>query len=163
MEKRINGEIFGYVMQIFAIIVFVVVSYFAFTNSRLSQFASMAAKYSRMDSGLSVSYSKDTNSVLATADLLDKGTLSIKNPNKIGTSSIVYLYVSEDAKLDNVEFVIDGNTIDTTDAKVKDGYYILPVLNCELDAYENKLIDAEIKGNPYYITSFSYKFDVVSF
>lgn len=150
-------------MQIFIILIFIVVSYFVFTNSRLSEYASTAAKYDSMNYDLSISYSQDINAALSSDYLLDQGTISIKNPNKRDVSSIVRLYISENANLDLVDFIIDGNLIDTTNAAIKDGYYVITVLNCKIDAYENKYIDAKIKGDPFYITPFSYKFDVESF
>lgn len=163
MEKRINREIRAYIVQIIVIIAFVIASYFIFTNSRLSEFANTARAYDTMNVDLMVSYSQDTDAILKTADTLDKGILSVKNPNKREVNSIVYLYISEDANLKNVEFIIDGNIIDTTNATLKDGYYVLPVLDCEIDAFQYKYIDTEIKGDAFYTTPFSYRFNVESF
>ena len=163
MKKRINRAIFSYVVQICVIIAFMITIYYLFTNSRISQYASTAAAYDTMNMDFMLSYLQDTDAVLNTADTLDKGILSVKNPNKREASSTIYLYISEDANLENIEFIIDGNKIDTTNATVSDGYYVLPALNCEIDAFQYKYIDTEIKGNAFNTTPFSYKFGVESF
>lgn len=163
MEERIKGEIRGYIIQIIVICIFVTVSYFAFTNSRIAEFASTAAYYDTNNVNLMVSYKQDSASVLNTENLLDKGTLAVKNPNKRNVSSTVYLYVSEDANLDIIDFLIDGNKIDTTNKVIEDGYYVFSVLDCEIPAFEYKYIDAEIQGDAFFTAPFSYKFDVESF
>ena len=160
MEKRINGEIFGYIVQILVIIVFMVASYFIFTNSRISQFASTAAAYDNMKFDLSISYSKDSEAILNSANTLDKGTISIKNPNKKDALSTLYMYVREEVNLDQVEFIVDGNAVDTANAKLEDGYYVFQVYEGNIGAYEKKYIDSEIKGNAFYVAPFTYKFDV---
>ena len=161
--KRINREIFGYVVQICMILVFVVVSYFIFTGSRLANFASIAAAYDTEKRDLMVSYDKDTDAILSSENTLDKGVLNVKNPNRDSVSSTIYLLISTDANLDTVEFIIDGNTVDTTNATVEDNYYVISVLDYEIGAYQDKAIETEVVGNPFYTTSFSYRFDVESF
>ena len=163
MEERIKREIRGYIFQIIVTCIFVVVSYFVFTNSRIGEYASTAAYYDTNNVDLMVSYKQDSETILSTENVLDKGILSVKNPNKRGVSSIVYLYISENANLDTIEFIIDGNKIDTTNRTIEDGYYIFPVLDCEIPAFEYKYIDTEIQGDAFFTTPFSYKFNVESF
>ena len=162
VEKRINREIFGYIVQICCIAVFIVVSYFLFTNSRISQYAGIAAAYDTTNVDLMMSYTQDSDAVLNTEDTLDKGIIAIKNPNKRNVNSTIYLYISENAKLDTIDFIIDGNVIDTTNAEIKDGYYIVSISNFEIDAFDEKYMEAEIKGNPYYTIPFSYLFNIES-
>ena len=163
MEKRIKKEIRSYIIQIIVICLFVVGSYFVFTNSRIAEFASTAAYYDTNNVDLMVSYKQDSASVLSTENILDKGTLSVKNPNKRNVSSTIYLYISEDANIDTIDFLIDGNKIDTTNKVIEDGYYVFSVLNCDIPAFEYKYIDTEVQGDAFFTAPFSYKFNVESF
>ena len=163
MEKRINGEIRGYIIQIVVTTIFVVVSYFMFTNSRIGKYASVAAAYDTMDLDLMVSYKQSVEAILTSENTLDKGVLSVKNPNKKNMNSTVYLYISDNANLNIVDIIIDGNTVNTKIAYKQDGCYVIPILNCEINAYDSKYINTEIKGDAFYITPFSYRFNVVSF
>ena len=163
VKKRIEGEIRGYIAQIIVIMIFVVTSYFIFTNSSISKYASIAAAYDTMNVDLMVSYKRDNDAVLRNVNILDKGTLSVKNPNKRNVSSILYLYVSEDANLDLVDFIVDGNVVDTTNKVIKNGYYVFVALDCEIEAFEYKYIDTQIKCNAFYTEPFSYMFNVESF
>ena len=160
MEKEIKREILGYIVQICFILIFIVATYFIFTNSRIAQFASTAAAYDNINLDLSISYSQDSEAILNVEDTLDKGKLSIQNPNKKAVLSTVYLYVSKDAHLDEVEFIVDGNIIDTKNAEESNEYYVFPVYECTMSAFEKKYIDSEIKGDAFYTTPFSYMFDV---
>lgn len=160
MKKNIDGVILSYVVQIFVIVVFVVASYFIFTQSRLADLAQVAHAYDTMNINLMTNYVTDDEAVMKSEDLLSKGTLAIKNPNKKGATAETYLLVSKNAKLNTVKFIVNGVELDTNNAEINDGYYVIKVEDYKMVPFEDKTYDLEIEGNPYYVAAFDYKFDV---
>lgn len=160
MKKNIDGVIFSYVVQIIIAIIFMIVSYFIFTNSRLSELGQVAHAYDTMNIDLMTNYVIDNDTVMDNENLLGKGTLSIKNPNKRNANAETYLLVSDNAKLNTVKFIVNGLELDTNNASLESGYYVIKVEDYKMVPFEDKTYDLEIEGNPFYTTAFDYKFDV---
>lgn len=161
MKKNKNGVIFGYYVQICLVIVFIVVSYFLFTESRLADFAKTANAYDTMNLNFMISYDRDKKSLINSDTLLDKGTLAIRNPNKKDTNATVNLLISKNAKLDEVEFVVNGEKVNMDNMSENKDYYVVSLDNRDFLAYEDATYSTLVVGNPYHTQGFSYTFDVV--
>ena len=160
VKKNIDRVIFSYIVQIFVIIGFVIGSYFIFTNNRMAELGQIAHAYDTMNIDLMTNYVRDDNAVLTTENLLAKGTLAVKNPNKRSYNAVVNLRVSKNAKLNTVVFKVNGNELNTDNAEIKEGYYVINVENGVMDAFEDRNYTLEIEGSPYYTAAFDYVFEV---
>lgn len=158
MKKEYNRAILGIIGQIIFIIVLMIGTYFIFTGSRLASYASVAGTYDNAKYDLQMLYAKnDANNSL---NELDSGVLQLRNPNKYAVTANVKFKVSDNANLDAISILINGNELDKTAYTIKDGYYYFDVEQCEMPSYYEKEYDTSILVNGRFDSTFYYNYDV---
>ena len=137
------------------IIAFLIVSYGLFTNGRLATTSKIASAFDMANLDFMINYSQSSNNE-AINETLDSGTLAIRNPNKNEVNATVNMLINEDADLENIKFIVNGNELKA----VKENYhYIITVDSRTFNPYEDAIYKTEIEG---YTTSYlTYTFDVI--
>lgn len=160
MKTAINREIYRRIERIFLVITFTIISYFVLTNSRLATYASVVAQNDTANYDLQVLYGKEEIDSYDRGNLLDKGTLSIKNPNNHVVTANVNFKISDTANLDDMDIIINNKPLDKDKKQLVDNYYIIPIENNQIESYEDVSYNTEIYGDPYKMTAFNYDFDI---
>mgnify|MGYP003571372210 CR=1 FL=1 len=158
VKKEYNKEILRYIGEIFVVITFMIVSYIVFSQSNLASYASIAADNYKGNIDLQVLYGRDD--IQENDTLLDKGTLSVKNPNKHVVKAQVNLKLSKSANLDALNIVVNGKSLNLNDVKSDADYYIIPVEEYQMEAYEDKTYDTTFYGDESKLVAFNYIYDV---
>lgn len=159
MKKGYNREILSLLGQIAFVLVLMIGTYFIFTGSRLSSYAAVANAYGNANYDLQVLYGKDE---IKSSDIniLDKGVLQLRNPNNHAVTANVNFIISDNADLSNLDIIINGETLDKTNYKVNNGYYVYTIEQYELSSYEEIEYDTIITGSPYFASTFYYNYDI---
>lgn len=164
--RGINKIIFKNCVEIVCILIMLCVSYIGLVNNNLSSYASIAEYGATPPKDLVVLYGKDetdTKRILENYEILDSGSLWVKNPNKFVMTSTIYLEVKTNYSIDYIDFIINGKTIDSNHFEYNDGTYDYLVENTEIEASEENVYDLVIKGDSLYIDTslIEYEFKVI--
>ena len=142
------------------VLVFTTVAYIGFTKGPLASYADIAEANDRANLDLQVLYGKENDAVLYSENLLAKGLLSIKNPNKHVVTANIKFKISRSVDLSTLDIIINGRPLDVEKKEVVGDYYLIPVSQYEMEAYETITFDTGIYGNPYNTDAFEYNFDI---
>lgn len=162
-KRRINRGILAYISQIMFVLVFVLVSFMVIKNSNLTSYASIAKYYSNTNQDLQVLYGKYDKSdlmLLNQDNLLDKGTLSIKNPNEsvVPTTVIFTIDISSTLDKNSVTLEVDGEEYDLRYMTLSGDKYILEIGNINIESYDTVKYDIEL-----YATGYANKGDYLNY
>ncbi len=164
-EKIINKLIVKKILEIIIVILLMIFSYIIITTNNLSESAKIANEFAKTDLNAQVMYGRtheNSNNIAYYENIIDEGTLSIRNPN-IHDKKVDVILVIEGPmeKIQNLDFYFDDKKIDLISAKLEDGRYKQVVGNYTLLPYQNIEKILNIKGNPYDKLDIQYTFECV--
>lgn len=146
-------------MEIFLATFFIVISYNGIKENNLSESALIASNSNNYP--IQYVYGRNTSDILAYRDLLDRGTLTLRNPNKIEKIAKIDLIINGDvSNIGNLKIDFDGKVIDSSSLISEDGKYTLPLGKIALKSFANREIILSIYGDPFKDTVFSYNLTV---
>lgn len=162
-KKGLNKLIFKYVLEIVMAVVLVVFSYNTFTNTGLSESAAVAKNYSENDYSIQMMYNRNENiynDILAYSDLLDKGVLTLRNPNSATKSVQVNLVFDGNVNyLKNLKAEFNGKSVDLSNYTVENDKYIISLGTVEIGSYQEVDAVFSLYGDPLFGTDFTFSFD----
>jgi len=139
-KKRIDRAILNYLLEIFIVIIMVIISYFVFTNTHLSETAAIAEKYDNANYNIQMTYGKTEeteNAILAYANLIDRGVLSIRNPNNSNKRvELDLIFNGDPIYLNYIEAEYNGEKIDLKNHTENNGRFIVRLDSIELSSYQ---------------------------
>lgn len=147
------------------VIAIMVFSYGVFTSANLSSAALVAKSYEDQKYDVFVLYGhtqEDDRNIGTHPDIIDKGELTIKNPNSQDVIvKTVMIIENTDLDLSKIEIDIDGNKIDKSQARIVNGAIELDLETKELSSYKTAKSTISIYGNPLELDEFDYTFNVI--
>lgn len=162
-KKGINRLIREKIVEIIFISLVVVLSYVLFSSNNLSEAASVAREYTEHGSSLQSSFArseKDIELVESSRDLIDRGSLSIKNPNETSEKLTIYLVVDEDTFEKDFEIKVDGNIVKRDSIILNENGQYIQLMDVSLDSYEQRSLKIEIVGDSMKIGRVDYQFEI---
>lgn len=164
-KKGLNKLIFRYSMEIIFLVTLIILSYGAFTSNNLSASASIAASSSMNRNDLQILYGRDNDdldAVLSCENLLDRGTLTIKNTNNDKISvNIVLSIESTEIDLEKYKFEFGGTQFAFKEIKKSGDSYELNFGNITISPYDTFKSTFSIYGDPFASETFTYNFKVL--
>lgn len=164
-RERINRLIYRYILEIFLVVLFLIISFQAFTQTGLSASASVAEVYNASKLELQVLYGRtnsNRDSVLQFENLLDRGELEIKNPNSSTTNIDIKMILTkgELKNLNSIAISVDDEFIDVSQAIEKDGTYEIALKSTKLKGYTRLKHTISIYGDALNTPILEYTFKV---
>lgn len=164
-KKGINRLIFKSFMEIVIVLSVLIASYIVFNTNNLYSYADYIEENRDKEFNVMVNYNqsnKDLSDILYIENLLNKGELSIKNPNKNNKKLNIYLLIEENQNINfaGMEIDINGKKLSLENIKKVDDKYILLLDNVNLKGYEDKYLTISLLGDPYINDNFEYSFMV---
>lgn len=146
------------------IVLFVIVSYVVFSMNNLAGSAQIAEAYSSNDYDFQTSFSRTSNNIndiMAYSNLLDKGELVVRNPNKTAKAVKVVLIIEDASKddFDGLEIKFNDETVDLSKMTTDGVTYKIELNDISIDAYENFRGVIAFYGAPS-CDDFNYSFQV---
>lgn len=153
-----------YIFEIILIVSFMVVSYSGFTMNNLSEASKIASVSSKETRDIYIMYARlDEDSVVRTDDnIVDRGVLSLKNPNKTAKSMSVVMQLQKSDAYDigDISITFDGEDVGMGVIMNLDQTYEVILGTVELEAYEyceKNIVISDIEGS----VPLEYSFKIV--
>lgn len=144
MDKRksaIYKLMARYFFEMVMVVLFMLVSYSGFTMNNLSEASKIASLSSSQTREIQVLYSREdtVTAVSKDASLIDRGTLYIKNPNKVekNMNVVIQLKQNEAYTLGDLQIFVDGEEVDLGVVLNTGEIYEVILDTIELDSYES--------------------------
>lgn len=160
--KKIDKLIVRYVIEVCIAIFFIVLSYTGISSSDLKESSAIASFSQDGTYDMQYEFDRNTDDILALKNLLDRGVLTVRNPNserkEIEISLIIY---------GNIENIVDlyvefgEEKVDLTQIKKENDTSKLILSKTSLKGYDKASNSVSIYGNPHFGTTFAYDFEII--
>lgn len=161
MNKKINKIIFGYCLEIVVAFTFIVVSYVGIVSTNLKESTAIAKTNDDTSLNIQYLYEQQDFDIIAHEDILDIGTLSVRNPNKDTKSfQIEFIIYAEESDIKNLEITFGDIRIEEPIIEINPGEYRMLLKQVKLAGYKSFTSTLIIRGNPKVDSAFAYDFKI---
>lgn len=164
-KKGINRLIFRSIMELTMVVLCLILSYIVFTSNNLASSAKIAeasvvngysfqTRFARTDENI--------NDIMTFSNLLDKGELTVRNPNATEKEVKLIMIIENAIKddIEDIEIKIDDATVDTNKAIAIGDNLEIEIEDCSISGYSNYKGVVAFYGDPYRVSNFNYSFRV---
>lgn len=163
-KKGINTLIFRTVLEISMVVLFLIMSYFVFSTNNLAGSAQIAEAYSSSDYDFQTTFSRtsdDINDIMTFSNLMDKGELVVRNPNRTDKSVKVVLVIEsvENVGFNGLEIKFNDETVNLSNVLSDGNKYEIELNEISIEAYANYRGVVALYNNGDY-ENFNYSFQI---
>ncbi len=164
-KKGINTLIFRTVLEISMVVLFLIMSYFVFSTNNLAGSAQIAEAYSSSDYDFQTTFSRTSdniNDIMTFSNLLDKGELVVRNPNRIDKNVKVVLVIegAENIEFDGLKIEFNDETVNLSNISYDGNTYEIELNEITIDAYANYRGVVALYNNNGNYENFNYSFRI---
>ncbi len=166
VDSSIDKLIRKYIIEIIVVVFIMIFSYGIFTSASLSSASLVARSYEGQKYNVYVMYgrtSQNSEDIGTKENLLDRGELTLKNPNeqRVATTSFILFKNDENLDLSRLHITIDDKEVDTSIINLVDEYCEIKLDSGSLNGYETTRNTISIYGDPLNTKSLDYTFKVI--